>query len=535
MKTSKKLLSLLLILTMVTALFGGVNAYADTDAVKLEASRSEDTLTVSMIANKEMEVAGVFGSYSYDESAFTYIKATSPIGLEVIEAPESSSEITMDKAGGIEVNSGDIIVNMTFAIGDAFEANTSYEFKFEIEEFYDHTLIDFDFVGETLTTTYKETVEPDTYTVTFDSNGGSEVDPQTVNAGEKATKPADPTKDGFTFKYWTLDGAEYDFDTAVNSNITLVAKWAQNATEPGEIDLSSVKVTKIVSAADGVEIPAEVFTFTFTATTEDPVSPDKEPLDTPDIDDVTISFAGGEGKTLEDALGVVTFPAAGTYAYTVKETKGSATGWIYDESEYTLYVTIVDNNGTLELGGIKVVDEDGNKDGGIEFTNKYETTASLTISKEVKALKTTDKFQFHITFDTSFTGTINGEDVEFAAGEAYDFELADGEDITIEGIPAGATYTLLEDATDLFTPSATVVENGVEGDEITGEYGESLTLENKLVGNKGDNKVDVVNTYSITPPTGVVIHSDMLVILALVLVALIGGFVLNRKFRSARA
>ena len=38
-----------------------------------------------------------------------------------------------------------------------------------------------------------------THTVTFDSNGGSAVDAQTVDDGGKAVKPADPTRDGYTF------------------------------------------------------------------------------------------------------------------------------------------------------------------------------------------------------------------------------------------------------------------------------------------------------------------------------------------------
>ena len=63
------------------------------------------------------------------------------------------------------------------------------------------------------------------YTVTFDSNGGSAVTAQSIEAGQKATKPADPTKDGYDFKGWTLNGSAYDFNTAVNGNITLVAVW----------------------------------------------------------------------------------------------------------------------------------------------------------------------------------------------------------------------------------------------------------------------------------------------------------------------
>ncbi|MBR6608978.1 MAG: InlB B-repeat-containing protein [Oscillospiraceae bacterium] len=66
---------------------------------------------------------------------------------------------------------------------------------------------------------------PATYTVTFDSDGGSAVEAQTINEGNKATKPADPTKEGYTFKGWFNGETEYDFDTAVTAPITLKAKW----------------------------------------------------------------------------------------------------------------------------------------------------------------------------------------------------------------------------------------------------------------------------------------------------------------------
>ena len=65
----------------------------------------------------------------------------------------------------------------------------------------------------------------DTFTVSFDSDGGSAVTSQTVNDGAVATEPTDPTKEGFTFVEWQLDGSAYDFSTAVSADIELVAVW----------------------------------------------------------------------------------------------------------------------------------------------------------------------------------------------------------------------------------------------------------------------------------------------------------------------
>ena len=67
--------------------------------------------------------------------------------------------------------------------------------------------------------------KPTTHTVTFDSDGGSEVEAQTVEDGQTATEPVDPTKEGFVFSGWLLDGEEYDFSTPVTADITLTAFW----------------------------------------------------------------------------------------------------------------------------------------------------------------------------------------------------------------------------------------------------------------------------------------------------------------------
>jgi len=63
------------------------------------------------------------------------------------------------------------------------------------------------------------------YTVTFDAKGGSSVKSQTVKEGNKVSKPSNPTRSGYTFEGWTLNGNSYNFNTKVTKNITLVASW----------------------------------------------------------------------------------------------------------------------------------------------------------------------------------------------------------------------------------------------------------------------------------------------------------------------
>ena len=76
------------------------------------------------------------------------------------------------------------------------------------------------------------------YTITFDTDGGSAVDAQTVAYGEKAKTPADPTKTGYTFAGWELGGNAYDFAASVTEDMTLTAKWKDSEKPTGEIKIS---------------------------------------------------------------------------------------------------------------------------------------------------------------------------------------------------------------------------------------------------------------------------------------------------------
>lgn len=69
-----------------------------------------------------------------------------------------------------------------------------------------------------------------TYTVTFESNGGTAVKSQVIAEGETVTEPETPTMEGYTFAGWYTDAeltTAYDFTTPVTSDITLYAAWKE--------------------------------------------------------------------------------------------------------------------------------------------------------------------------------------------------------------------------------------------------------------------------------------------------------------------
>src|SRR5690606_32558879 len=78
------------------------------------------------------------------------------------------------------------------------------------------------------------------YTVTFDSNGGTSVLSQEVAAFDQVVKPTDPEKAGFNFLYWYIndDTIAYNFNLPVSANFTLHAKW-----EAVEVDVVKYSVT----------------------------------------------------------------------------------------------------------------------------------------------------------------------------------------------------------------------------------------------------------------------------------------------------
>ena len=64
-----------------------------------------------------------------------------------------------------------------------------------------------------------------TYTVTFNSDGGSAVESVRVKKNKTVTKPATPTKKGYKFVSWQVDGTDFDFTAPITTDLKLTAKW----------------------------------------------------------------------------------------------------------------------------------------------------------------------------------------------------------------------------------------------------------------------------------------------------------------------
>lgn len=99
------------------------------------------------------------------------------------------------------------------------------------------------------------------YTVVFEGNGGSDTQAQTLRPGEKATEPAEPVRDYYTFDCWCSDAAlenEYDFASAVNADITLYARWIPQSSVRiyFETEGGTSVTTAVVAVGGSVSEPA---------------------------------------------------------------------------------------------------------------------------------------------------------------------------------------------------------------------------------------------------------------------------------------
>ena len=174
------------------------------------------------------------------------------------------------------VTSIDVVIGKQYTMPsgeDLFVAPENQEFNYWFDDMYSENV----YAGDVITiedTNYYFTArwkyfDGLTFTVMFDTNGGSEIEPQVVNAGTSATKPDNPTKENYTFKGWYSDPEltdTYGFHYPVTSDITIYAKWevttftASFETNGGpEIDPQTVEINGTVTQPD--DPPRENYAF----------------------------------------------------------------------------------------------------------------------------------------------------------------------------------------------------------------------------------------------------------------------------------
>ena len=147
--------------------------------------------------------------------------------------------VTLNTNGGT-INNGNV-TGYTYGVGATLPTDvtrTGYTFK----GWYDNENLTGSPVtaiggAETGNKEYWAKWEINQYTITFDTNGGSEIAPITQDYGTEITAPADPTRKGYTFKGWDKEIPE----TMPAENLTITARWRDTEKPTGEIIIGTNK------------------------------------------------------------------------------------------------------------------------------------------------------------------------------------------------------------------------------------------------------------------------------------------------------
>ena len=122
-----------------------------------------------------------------------------------------------------------------------------YTFLYWME---DYTIIDDDYEVKydvVLNAVFEKSTEIESYYVTFDSDGGTDIESQMVNEGDIAIEPSVPQKPGYIFKEWQLNGTLYDFNTPIDNDIELKATYISNSAKSYVVTFNTYGGSKIAN------------------------------------------------------------------------------------------------------------------------------------------------------------------------------------------------------------------------------------------------------------------------------------------------
>ena len=346
-----------------------------------------------------------------------------------------------------------------------------------------------------------------------------------------------------------------------------------------EANPATIKLKKILYTDKGINLPELTFNFIATKKSVNDVAIANPKADntmpTATINAITIQDSDkptnvGENNQYkiekESNITFGEFSHAGKYEWTITENSGNTQYVTYDNSSYTLtaYVANKANSNELYVKTITVKNAQKHKVEKLEFVNRYaKNNGSLMISKiladsnkvtRAEEGKHTENFNdkskaFSFTINltkpasadnklTKVTAKYykqdgNVEDKEINFGQEVTFTLKDGENLKFENnLPIGTTYTVKEDATTNYIPSAKVTQNGevVQFDGQNQKSGTKNTelnaaegankgddvYQNKLFIGEGENKVEFTNTYDFIVLTGIIMNNLPFILMVIV-------------------
>lgn len=349
-----------------------------------EGLRMGDTVTITASATLT-EDPGQTNTYLADPETFTFYLGDPDSGGELLDEVTATeeggvytAELEVDLTAGNSFDEGQNTVYAVFSGGDQLDGSRA-----------DTTLT----IGKAM------------FTVTFDTDGGGEIDDQYVEDGGTARDPGDPAKADYRFTGWTADGRTFDFDDTITENTDLTATWEWAKSETG--------ISFQVEQAGNPDAPIKTGVYhigddvSITATVT-PVPSNSNGLS---LDPEQIAFYVGDPENGGTHLGAETAieDGQGGYTATLSSLELGTTEGLTDVGDYDIYAVF---SGSATLNASQVRDTltvspqlhtvTFNSDGGSSVQNKYvEDGAAIgTLAAPTKA-------------DHRFTGWVDGYDTPY--------------------------------------------------------------------------------------------------------------------------
>ena len=292
------------------------------------------------------ETAGSDAGFTYDDKTYNVTVTVTDdqngkLSATVKYADEDQTSVEV--VNEYEMTNAKVTLTLTKTIEDQSNSAPDGTFNFKL---YKDSVSDENFVEEKSITTNKLTGSVDFSELTFEA------------AGEYIYKVVEENGSTAGFTYDTTEHTykiviDNDFNAAVllldEENSTLKAEIT-NVYKAEEVS-NALKVKKEINDTSG---SAYETTFTFTLTGPNEYT-----------DEVTVTGA------TEGTFKAITYDKAGTYEYTIKETKGDAAGYQYDETEYKVKVTVEDVDGKL-VATAAYIDKEGESQTSLTITNTYD-------------------------------------------------------------------------------------------------------------------------------------------------------------------
>lgn len=236
----------------------------------------------------------------------------------------------------------------TAAAAKSYDGFTPIEFEQKRIKADDSTVVEIFYTRNSYLLTYKDSLSAGVYAS------------QTYKYGAAVTAIADPTKTGYTFTGWSPTVPA----TMPAEALTVYAQWRKTTPDTVVFDPNNIN-GKTLAAKSLTVYSGSAPWETFEVVVKEPAGTQRS--------SGTVRLSGGSQSASFTGFDLITFPAAGTYTFTVGEVDRNTRYMSYDRNLYTLTVKVEEKGGMLVISDVYYTNAAGRsyRDFPIVFSNTY--------------------------------------------------------------------------------------------------------------------------------------------------------------------